>query len=74
MSAKGEAMLQILANLTSAEQKYINAKIIVQYLEEDLERYNPDHPWRDALYIKKQIYDWTEIIQQLESQLHLAQC
>ncbi|GAB3708420.1 hypothetical protein [Flavobacterium koreense] len=74
MASKGEEMMKMLANLTPIEQKYINAKMIVPYLESELKNLDENHPWRNALYIKQQIHDWKEIIKQLESQQHLAQC
>lgn len=72
MSSKGQDMLNILASLTPTEQKYINAKIIIQSLEEDLKKIDPNHPFKNELYIKKQISDWSEIIQELESKQNLA--
>lgn len=74
MNSKGEEMIKILSNLKPIEQKYINAKIIVPYLENELKTLDENHPWRNALYIKQQIHDWKEIIKQLESQQNLAQC
>ena len=74
IASKGENMMQILTALTPEEKKYINAKIIVQYLEKDLENLDSNHPWRDDLYIKKQISDWNELIHQLESKQNLASC
>lgn len=74
MASKGEEMMKMLANLTPIEHKYINAKIIVPYLESQLKHLEENHPWRNESYIKQQIHDWKEIIKQLESQQHLAQC
>lgn len=74
MASKGEEMMKMLANLTPIEHKYINAKIIVPYLETQLKHLEENHPWRNESYIKQQIHDWKEIIKQLESQQHLAQC
>jgi len=74
MASKGEEMMKMLANLTPIEHKYINAKIIVPYLESQLKDLDENLTWRNESYIKQQIHNWKEIIKQLESQQHLAHC
>lgn len=75
MSSKGENMMTILSNLSEVESKYINARIIIEYLEKDLilsEAGDTTNFLKSPEYIKKQISDWKQLVNDLESKQHLA--
>jgi hypothetical protein len=77
MNSAGEQMISILAKLSEVESKYINAKMIIDFLKSDLDRAELSQTvsvFRTPEYIKQQITYWQQLVDDLESKQNLASC
>ena len=72
--SEGQDMLDQLKKLTPVEKEYINARIIINSLEENILNIQMfDLPWQTEEKYKKDLNDWKQKVSIMESKQHLAE-